>query len=122
MILPAKFRADFERGGYLTEHREGCLALWTPGEFERQMAAMQERAARAGPNRNRARLWAPDSHEVEVDRQGRMAIPCTCGNSPRWRATSWSPGPSTGSSCGTRPVWESSVQPDERWFLEDEDE
>ena len=45
VILPAKFRAAFERGGYLTEHREGCLALWTPREFERQMAAMQERAA-----------------------------------------------------------------------------
>ena len=37
VILPAKFRAQFERGGYLTQNSEGCLALWTPGEFERQM-------------------------------------------------------------------------------------
>ena len=44
VILPAKFRAQFERGGYLAQQSEGCLALWTPGEFDRQMAVMQERA------------------------------------------------------------------------------
>ena len=74
VILPAKFRAAFERGGYLRENREGCLALWTLGEFERQMAAMQERAASGQTDRNRARLWASTPQEVEVDRQGRMAI------------------------------------------------
>ena len=36
VILPAKFRGQFERGGYLTQNSEGCLALWTPGEFERR--------------------------------------------------------------------------------------
>ena len=41
VILPAKFRAQFERGGYLTQNTEGCLALWTPAEFERQMEVMQ---------------------------------------------------------------------------------
>ncbi len=44
VILPAKFRGQFERGGYLTQNSEGCLALWTPGEFERRMEAMQEKA------------------------------------------------------------------------------
>ena len=37
VILPAKFRGQFERGGYLTQNSEGCLALWTPGEFERSL-------------------------------------------------------------------------------------
>ena len=122
VILPVKFRAAFERGGYLTEHREGCLALWTPGEFERQMAAMQERAVSGRTDRNRARLWAANSHEVEIDRQGRMPIPARLRtfaslegdvlvNGAIDRVELWSP-----------PVWEHSVQPAEQWFLEDEDE
>jgi MraZ protein len=122
VILPAKFRASFERGGYLTEHREGCLALWTPGEFERQMGAMQERAAAGRTDRNRARLWAANSHEVEVDRQGRMAIPARLRdfaqlegdvlvNGAIDRVELWSPA-----------VWERSVQPEEQWFLQDEDD
>ena len=53
VILPAKFRGQFERGGYLTQNSEGCLALWTPAEFERQMDSMQETdvlgASRAEP-------------------------------------------------------------------------
>ena len=75
VILPAKFRGQFERGGYLTQNSEGCLALWTPGEFERQMEHMQERAGSSRADRNRARIWASNSAEVEIDRQGRMPIP-----------------------------------------------
>ena len=75
LILPVKFRAAFDRGGYLTQFHDGCLALWTPDEFEQQMAGMQDRAATSRSDRNLARVWASTSHEVEVDRQGRMAIP-----------------------------------------------
>lgn len=120
VILPAKFRADFERGGFLTENREGCLALWTPGEFDRQMQAMQEHASAGRTERNRARLWAASSHEVEIDRQGRMAIPShlrefasldgdvlVCGAIDRVEL--WNPA-----------VWRERVAPAERWFLEDD--
>jgi MraZ protein len=121
VILPAKFRAPFERGGYLTEHREGCLALWTPGEFERQMAAMQEQAAAGRTDRNRARLWAASSAEVEVDRQGRMAIPSHLRTFASLegdvlvhgaidRVELWSP-----------PTWAERVVPDERWLLQDDE-
>ena len=58
VILPAKFRGQFERGGYLTQNSEGCLALWTPGEFERQMDSMQEKTDSGRADRNRARIWA----------------------------------------------------------------
>ena len=103
VILPAKFRAAFERGGYLTENREGCLALWTLGEFERQMAAMQERAANGRVDRNRARLWASSAQEVEIDRQGRMAIPVRLRQFARARERrARDRGASTGSSCGIR--------------------
>lgn len=75
VILPSKFRGAFERGGYLTQYQDGCLSLWTPDEFEQQMDTMLGRASENRSERNLARLWASNSHEVEVDRQGRMAIP-----------------------------------------------
>ena len=42
VILPAKFRAPFEHGGYLTNYSERCLALWTPEDFEAQMEQMAQ--------------------------------------------------------------------------------
>lgn len=39
------------------------------------MQGMQERAGAGRGDRNLARLWASTSHDVEIDRQGRMAIP-----------------------------------------------
>jgi MraZ protein len=122
VILPMKFRGQFERGGYLTQNSEGCIALWTPGEFERQMDAMQERAAAGKADRNRARLWASTSSEVEVDRQGRMPIPShlrefagleaevlVCGAIDRVEL--WNP-----------PAFADRVMPEESWLLDDGEE
>ena len=74
VILPAKFRAHFDHGGYLTQFRGGCLALWTPEEFNVQSAEMEEAQKRGAAERNLARVWASGTQEVEVDRQGRVAI------------------------------------------------
>jgi MraZ protein len=75
VILPSRFRGPFEHGGYLTENRDGCLALWTPDEFEVQMEGMQARAASGKSDRNLARMWASHTHDLEVDRQGRIVVP-----------------------------------------------
>ena len=75
MILPSKFRPAFEHGGYLSENHGGCLALWTPEEFEKQLRERQSEASNGGEFRNLARLWAQTSVEVDVDKQGRMLIP-----------------------------------------------
>jgi len=75
VILPVKFRAPFERGGFLSQYHDGCLALWTPEEYDRQLEAMQEASVQGRDQRNLARVWAQGSTEVEVDRSGRMAIP-----------------------------------------------
>lgn len=76
VILPARFRTSFEHGGCLTQNFEGCLSLWTPGEFERQASEVLA-GARAGATdeRNFLRVWAAGSVDVEIDRQGRMGIP-----------------------------------------------
>jgi MraZ protein len=122
VILPAKFRADFERGGYLAENREGCLALWTLGEFERQMSGMQERAAAGRMDRNRARLWASNAQEVEVDRQGRMAIMARLREFARLETDVLVIGAIDRIELWNPAVWEERVQPAEQWFLDDEDD
>ncbi len=75
VILPAKFRTHFEHGGYLTGSEDGCLALWTPEMFESKMEEMLELANSGKEGRNLMRYWASTSHELEIDKQGRMAIP-----------------------------------------------
>ncbi len=118
VILPSKFRPDFERGGYLTEHREGCLALWTPGEFQRQLQAMQQQAAEGKTARNRARLWSASSYEVEIDRQGRMAIPARLRGFALLEAEVLVHGAIDRIELWNPAVWEERVAPEERWFLE----
>ena len=75
LILPAKFRAHFERGGYLGKHHERCLALWPEDEFTRQIEQMRIRQDEGQDERNLARVWAQGLSEVEVTASGRMAIP-----------------------------------------------
>ncbi|MGP8058293.1 MAG: division/cell wall cluster transcriptional repressor MraZ [Acidimicrobiales bacterium] len=122
VILPAKFRAPFEHGGFLTENRERCLALWTPSEFELQKASMQERAAGGRTGRNRARLWAANSSEVEIDRQGRMAIPSHLREFASLEGDVLVAGAIDRVELWNPSVWRDRVVPEERWFLEDEDE
>nr|MDQ3643083.1 cell division/cell wall cluster transcriptional repressor MraZ [Actinomycetota bacterium] len=75
IILPAKFRSSFEHGGYLTQYYDRCLALWTPEAFEVQMEARENAQDLSAEERNMARLWASGTSEVDVDKQGRIAIP-----------------------------------------------
>ena len=122
VILPAKFRVHFEHGGYLSQYHDGCLALWTPDEFEKQMIAMQQSASEGSGQRNLARVWASGSHEVEIDRQGRMAIPAhlrefagldgdVLVHGAIDRVELWNPG-----------AWDQRVKPMERRLTEGEDE
>jgi len=122
VILPAKFRVNFEHGGYLSQYHDGCLALWTPEEFEKQMVGMQQSASESPGQRNLARVWASGSHEVEIDRQGRMAIPAHLRDFAGLdgdvlvhgaidRVELWNP-----------VVWDQRVKPMERRLTEGEDE
>ena len=122
LILPAKFRAQFERGGYLAQHTEGCLALWTPGEFDRQMAVMQEKADSGRADRNRARLWAATSQDVEIDRQGRMPIPAHLRTFAGLEAEVLVHGAIDRVELWNPTAWAERVVPEERWLLGDEEE
>jgi MraZ protein len=75
LILPARFRGEFDASAYITQHSEGCLAMWTPAEFEKQMTEKLAVQDRSPEDRNQVRVWAGTSAAVEIDRQGRVAVP-----------------------------------------------
>ena len=75
MILPAKIRARLSGAVYLTPHLDDCLAMWTLEQFEKEVETRQSWAERGTRERNEVRDWSAAVHEVELDRQGRMALP-----------------------------------------------
>src|SRR3984957_14851472 len=76
LILPAKFRSEFERGGHLSPNTEGCVALWTPGEFSRQMeGGLSGGRVGGAADPQQTRSCSPTPPDVEFDKQGRFALP-----------------------------------------------
>ncbi len=75
LILPSRFRALIGPQAYLSQFQDRCLALWTPEEFEKQMAEMERLQDQGRTQRNLARIMASGSTDVDIDRQGRLAIP-----------------------------------------------
>lgn len=75
VILPAKLRVHFSQPGFLTPHLEGCLALWTSEEFEKEIDVRLAQAEGDPVERNRVREWSAAVFEAEIDRQGRMPVP-----------------------------------------------
>jgi len=75
IILPARFRSAFDTHAFVSKHNERCLALWTPEAFEMKLDQMESIQDRTPQDRQMVRAWASGSAEVELDRQGRLAIP-----------------------------------------------
>lgn len=121
LILPAKFRMHFEHGGYLTQYRDRCLALWTPEDFERQMQQMDSAASTNRDDRNLARLWAAGTVEVEVDKQGRLAIPSYLREFARLDGPVLVQGAIDRVELWNPDEWNQKVQPASRQLTEDEE-
>ena len=121
VILPAKFRAAFDEGGFLTQYHDRCLALWTPDEFEKQMRGMQEAQEQGREQRNLARLWSAGSAEVDVDKQGRMPIPIHLREFARLDADVLVIGAIDRVELWSPLLWEARVEPSEG-LLTDEDD
>ncbi len=75
VILPARFREELAGGGFLTSEIDGCLAIWTPDEFEVKAGEMKDRARGSVADRNVARAFFSGAVPADPDRQGRVAIP-----------------------------------------------
>jgi MraZ protein len=75
VILPAKFRPGLEGGAFVTSEVDGCLAIWTPEDFEVRAQEMRERSRGSAGERQVARAFFGGTAEASIDGQGRMAIP-----------------------------------------------
>lgn len=75
IILPARFRSAFDTQAFISKHNERCLAIWTPESFDQKLDQMESLQDRSPQDRQMVRAWASGSADVELDRQGRLAIP-----------------------------------------------
>lgn len=75
VILPARFRASFDSLAVVSKYNERCLAIWTPEAFDRKADEMALLMDGSAEDRARARAWSMGSAEVDLDRQGRVALP-----------------------------------------------
>jgi MraZ protein len=121
VILPSRFRTAFEDGGFLSQYTSRCLALWTPEEFDVQLERMEALQDAGRDELNLARYLAAGSVAVEVDKQGRFAIPIHMREYARLenevmvngainRVELWSPA-----------LWAQKVQPSERTLTDEDD-
>lgn len=122
VILPARFRAHFDTQAYLSQHLEKCLALWTPDEFEKRMADMEVTQEQGRKARNFARVWAAGSTEVEIDRQGRFAIPAYLREFAGLETAVLVSGALNRIELWRPDEWEQRVRPSESVLTEDEEE
>lgn len=120
VILPSRFREPFELGGYLSAGQDGCLTLWTPDQFDLQMAAMAAEAAGTAQGRQVARLWAASTADVVPDGQGRIAIPLPLRQFAQLEASGavWVMGAIEKVELWSPAVWTEKVQPAEHVLLE----
>jgi MraZ protein len=82
------------------------------------MQAMQERADAGRSDRNRARIWASNSAEVEIDRQGRMPIPAHLRAFAGLEAEVLVHGAIDRVELWNPAAWAERVLPEESWLLE----
>ena len=75
VILPARFRSSFDALAVVSKYNERCLAIWTPDAFDRKADEMALLMDGTAEERARARAWSMGSTEVDMDRQGRVALP-----------------------------------------------
>ena len=80
MSLPARFRAAFADGAWLTLGQEGCLYAFPAQEWKRQ--SEEARATpQSGPQaRAYARMFFGNAEPVDLDSQGRLLVPLKLRN------------------------------------------
>ena len=74
LILPAKFRAPLEGGAVIGMGKNGCLAVYTPTEWDRVARSAQEMAREDDEKLAATRAFFALAQTVVPDRQGRVAV------------------------------------------------
>jgi MraZ protein len=74
VVLPSSFRSSLSEMGILGK-LDGCVGLWTPEEFEKVAALLQEKVRAGEVSQDALRVFAADAATVRPDSQGRISIP-----------------------------------------------
>ena len=80
VILPARLRSCFEvkkGAAVLSPYLDRCLAIWTPAQFDYQLALAAEREDLGPEERQMVRALSGFSAALDIDPQWRMTIPAT---------------------------------------------
>jgi len=73
--LPARFRAAFDDGAYLTLGQDGCLFAFPRAEWDRRSREVRDLPLSDATGRAYARMIFGKAEEVDLDGQGRLLIP-----------------------------------------------
>ena len=74
VTLPRRFRDAFEGGAVIAKAMDGCLAIYSPDEWQRVADQARELSRHGKREREVARTFFSGAAEVTPDRQGRIAI------------------------------------------------
>jgi MraZ protein len=77
LILPAKFREQFEAGVVVTRGQERCLYVFPLAEFERLADQLRQAPVTSKQARDYLRVFLSGASDESVDKQGRVTIPTT---------------------------------------------
>ncbi|MGY6500221.1 MAG: division/cell wall cluster transcriptional repressor MraZ [Acidimicrobiales bacterium] len=74
VVLPSAFRSSLADTGVLAK-LDDCIGLWTPEEFAKVAAVLQEKVREGQVSADALRVFAADAATVRPDSQGRISIP-----------------------------------------------
>lgn len=77
VILPAKFRDEFEHGLVVTRGQEHCLYVFSAREFERLHDAIRQAPITSKQSRDYLRVFLSGATAETPDKQHRLSLPAT---------------------------------------------
>ena len=80
VVLPRKFRDALEDGCVITKGQEHCIYVYTPERWAEEVAKITKLPRTNRRSRNFSRSFFAGASDVELDKQGRIAIPETLRN------------------------------------------
>lgn len=76
LTVPARFRAALSDGLVLAKRVAGCVAVWTPDDYDAYMRSALERFHPMSPEAEQLeRFFSANSHDTDLDAAGRVGIP-----------------------------------------------
>jgi MraZ protein len=76
MIIPSKFRNDLGVKFMLTKGLDKCLFAYPLAEWEKTIEHLKHLSFTKAAAREFLRMFFSGAEEMEIDRQGRVAVPC----------------------------------------------